>query len=320
MWLRKLRAANAGDKGEMQKLILTGFARKGARRRQLLGTYVNPQGPDDSSALEALLDAAATKSEPEPKVSETGSSEEGGHTALDPHRVTKTAFYEKWDMLKMKQLFKSQRTAQDRNSDIWSGRPIKTLNENHFVPDQTIWGKKPGEQLVKTKRASFWRMNMAKVMVPLSKGEWDLLARLSEGAQESEDWKVPERRAPAKGPKGGERKNLAVWDWKEYASKPTALAEQPKTRQAILRTGQKVQGPYNSQRVVNEIKPRWFRRTYGRTWQTTPVQEEKQALQKHEFSWGEQKSRVVAPSAAQLEIFQGVNRKGQKVEEKSPSS
>lgn len=301
----------------METLLQKGFARKGSRRRQLLNSFVRREGPTDSNALEALLNGSETEEKPG-GVEANGATDAKDLAHPNGKKPAGTFPYEHWDLPKLRQLLRSQKTEQEEKkiSNIWVYRPLKVLNDAQFVPKKTPWNKSPSEILVNSRKAHWWRINVAKMMVPLSKGEWGLLGRLSEGAQKFEIYRVPERRAlarPLEDTKEKTIKRTLDWNWKEYASKPTAVVEQPKSSRAAIRTGQQDTSPYRSRREIKDITPRWYRRTYQRTWQITPVEEQSQDSSKHLFSWGESKSRVVAPTKAQLEIFQGVDSQGQKL-------
>jgi len=62
--LRKLRAANSGNKKWMEELMMHAFARKGARRRNLMSEFLRPRPLTDSETLEAEIQQVQTDQPP----------------------------------------------------------------------------------------------------------------------------------------------------------------------------------------------------------------------------------------------------------------
>ena len=286
--LRKLRAANAGDKSAMEGLMMKGFGRAGNRRRELMAQLVKPQGPSDTQELEAIID----KGQPSTK-----------------QRKTKNAFFERWDQPKLLQLLKSQREQQKdtKGTTSWPGTAVKSTDPDQFVPKTNIWGKSPVDGLVRTKRAHWWRRNADKIMPPLGSGEWDLLQLLGRGAQQQGEWIVPQRRKYIQD--GAQQQ---PWDWKEHMSQPASTLEKPQSRSQQRRTGEVDQGPYAARSRNQDISDRWFRRAYNRTWQLTPRMEQDPNTLKHSITWGKARSALPTASTAQQEIFKGVDSRGNK--------
>ncbi|KAF4981276.1 hypothetical protein FZEAL_2902 [Fusarium zealandicum] len=334
--LRTLRAANSGHHKCMEKLIQKGFARTGPRRRTLITEFVGAQGPSDSDALEAIIDGASPKATddaaaeaPEPTskrddnvslddpldqgASENEQQEYSVGRGKNVPKSTRNRFYEKWDIPKLKQLLKSQRELQRDTEVKWLKRDLKNLDDSAHVPKANIWGKPPAENLVRAKRAHYWRSAVSKMMVPLGNGEWDLLGRLSSGAQNLDEWKVPERRPAAKPKHGVEQgQPLSDWNWETYASKPIVDAERKNSSILAVRLGEKLKQPYEGQYEQREISARWFRRVYRQTWNITPKMDQDPQSLRHKFTWGSLKSPAVRPSDEQLAIFEGVNLAGRK--------
>ncbi|KAF7561798.1 hypothetical protein G7046_g2344 [Stylonectria norvegica] len=320
--LRRLRAANSGHKGAMRKLVENGFGRSGERRRQLLSPFVQATSPSDSDSLEALLDGEtgsvtlktknkkeAVPTDPKAKRLATGDDEDSPITSISS-RPPSNSFYQNWDAEKLTKFLNSQKKAMTENKHVWISREIKLIDPRKDIPKTNIWGKPPSENVVRSKTATFWRLNANKMMPPVSKGEWDLLRRLSEGAQSLDDYKIPERR-PAATPLAQRNDSpSSSWNWTRHANAPAAWAERSNTFEAAFRTGQETTGPYQALRKIREVSPRWYRRMYSRTWQMTPMVEQDARTLKHSFSWGAAKSPICAPSKAQLEIFEGVDSHG----------
>ncbi|KAH0525470.1 hypothetical protein TsFJ059_007835 [Trichoderma semiorbis] len=314
--LRTLRAANSGEKAAMESLISKGFGRSGSRRRELMAQFVIPQGPKDSSALEEALDSARRSNEASKASSSTT------HATTDSTGKVKKAFFEKWDQQKLMRILQSQRQQQrdTKGTASWPGTPVKTLDPDQFIPKETIWGKPPGENLKQTKRANWWRRNADKIMPPLGRGEWEMLKELSNGGQERGEWQIPERRPLANSLAATEERTAQTkWNWEDYATKPTAIVEKPRSLKQQRRTGQKDSGPYSVKDRDRNLSTRWFQRAYTRAWQLTPTMTQDPNTLKYSFTWGSIQSRLPPAAKHQLDIFKGVDENGRK-QQKTPSS
>ncbi|RCI08984.1 hypothetical protein L249_5010 [Ophiocordyceps polyrhachis-furcata BCC 54312] len=299
--LRTLRAANSGDMSAMKKLILLGFARSGSPRRELMSQFVKPQGPSNSKALDALIDDKMGKMEA--KESEAAAAE-----AIKV-RKPKNDFFTRWDRPKLLQLLKSQKQQQaiGKMASNWPAVDIKSFNEDQFLPETNTWGKPPSEILTRAKRAKWWKLTASKILPPLGRGRWELLGQLSEGAQDSKQWEVPTRRRPV------EPTDAPVqWDWRAYASQPADVIQRPKSWYNQRRSGQTDTGPHGLRPRKTWIPSRWFRRQYNRTWLATATMDQNANTLRHSISWGRIASKAAPATTAQLEIFQGVNEKGEK--------
>ncbi|KAM3536494.1 hypothetical protein MY4038_000329 [Beauveria bassiana] len=302
--LRTLSAANTGNRKCMEGLISKAFGRSGTRRRQLMSEFVVPQGVKDSEALEALTsgsdpaDTADKTSTDAPKVKR-------------PMGNPKNRFFLKWDQPKLLQLLSSLRQRQNeaRSTSHLLGSAVKTLNPDVDVPKENIWGNPPAECVVNAKRARWWRRAADKMPPPLSKGEWELLGRLSRGAQESGEWQMPARRTCVGAASEHPRESQAV-ALMRYAKHSAAAVERERGLKRIARSGQQDAGPYGPSHSGNGLSPRWFRRAYQRTWLLTPKMEQNPRTLQYEFIFGDlAKLRDATPQ--QQCIFDGVDAKGQ---------
>ncbi|GJN70703.1 hypothetical protein PLICBS_004761 [Purpureocillium lilacinum] len=308
--LRTLRAANSGDGTAMAGLISKGFARSGRRRRELMAQFVKPQGPSNSQDLEALLDQPSAKQ----------SSTSTGTADAQRPKKQKNAFFQKWDQKKLLQILQSQKHQQKetKGSTSWPGSAIKSTDPNQFVPTTNIWGKPPAESLVRTKQAHWWRRSAEKIMPPVGKGEWDLLERLSNGAQDEAEWAVPARRSTAK-PLAAPESTSGSFDWKPWATQPAATVERQNSMSQRVRSGGSDPGPYGGKERKPTVSARWFRRAYNRTWQLTPTMSQDPKTLRYSFRWGSVQPKIPSPTASQLEIFEGVDKQGRKVGKSSAS-
>ncbi|KAJ6788811.1 hypothetical protein PWT90_02814 [Aphanocladium album] len=295
--LRMLTAANSGNRACMEGLISKAFGRAGIRRRQLLSEFVVPQGVSDSQALEALTSA------------ETASAEK------KPIGNPKNRFFLKWDQSKLLRLLSAQRKHQGEAKSLvyLLGPAIKTVNPNVDVPKENIWGNAPSEAVVNAKTARWWRRSADKMQPPLGKGEWELLGRLSRGAQESGEWQIPPRRARVGAvPESteeldGEREAAALM---RYASHSVASVERKHSAKRIARTREQDPGPYGPSTPGRGLSSRWFRRAYQRAWLVTPKMEQDPRTLQYKFTFGEFASiRDATPQ--QQSIFYGVDAHGQ---------
>ncbi|KAF5683230.1 hypothetical protein FCIRC_4546 [Fusarium circinatum] len=347
--LRRLRAANSGKQTLMYDLIMEAFGRTGARRRSLLSDFIQLEPPSNSDALEALIQGVeadekpaetvelkATKLENDsspPKPAETtiesrtsmNSSEDTNDTPSNgeepkakAHLLRKgpkplqPAFYEKWDIEKLQKLLRSQRDLQQSTGLSWPHRNIRSLRTDSEVPSQTIWGRPPTPRIYQAKRQRFWKRASNKTMPPLGKDEWDLLGRLSGGAQQEDQWQVPERRPVAK-PSRGATPQSDTWDWEGYASRPASQVERTSPLSPYALVGRDMEKhPYQPRFNDKEYSPRWFRRAYQRVWQITPKMDPNSKPGRLKFVWGALTTPAVPPTKAQLAIFEGVDRKGKR--------
>ncbi|KAH7241125.1 uncharacterized protein BKA55DRAFT_517913 [Fusarium redolens] len=347
--LRRLRAANSGKQSRMSDLIMDAFGRTGARRRRLLSNYIQTEPPSNSDALEALIQGVEADKKPpettEPKGTKlqhepaetviesqpsTNSPEDTSDTPSNGEETIpkaplvrkgpnplQPAFYEKWNTEKLRKLLRSQRELQNSARLSWPKTDIKSLNPDQAVPPQTIWGKPTPQNIYQAKRASFWKRISSKAMPPLGKDEWDLLGRLSSGAQQEDQWKVPERRPAAKPSRGATTKPDA-WDWEGYASRPAYQVERQSPLSVYALVGRdKEKHPYQPKFDHQELSPRWFKRAYQRVWHFTPKMDPNSKPGRPKFIWGALTNPAVPPTKAQLAIFEGVNSKG---EESKPFS
>ncbi|KAG6001093.1 hypothetical protein E4U21_004693 [Claviceps maximensis] len=319
--LRTLRAANSGDKDAMQNLVLRGFGRTGARRRELMSQLVQPQGPADSQALESLLDqtSAPSTAVQTPADASTTTSGQGESTSESRPRSSKHSFLEKWDQAKLLQIIRSQKQQQEatKRSTSWPGQSVKGTNPDQYVPKTNIWGNPPAENLVRSKQALWWRRNADKIMPPLGKGEWDLLQHVSKGGQNVGEWTIPARRPHALTESTSEAAGTSQWDWEAHAAAPTARVEQPRTMSRHRRTGLHDSGPYGGTLGRNEVSDRWFRRVYNRTWQLTPKMEQDPNTLHYKLEWGHAAPNLPPATTWQMQFFEGTDARGNVLPKKS---
>lgn len=306
--LRTLRAANSGHKPTMTKLIERGFGRAGNRRRLLMAEFVLNEGPSDSQALESLL-SSETKQ---------GNTEVDNAQTKKKRNSPKNALLEKWDQKKLLKALESQRT-QQKNTKLtatWPNRPVKSVDPNANVPKTNIWGKPPAESLVRTKQANWWKRNSEKIMPPLAKGEWELLKKLSDGAQgQNDEWQVPPRRTRV-GDATASQDERTASIFEQYALQPGATVERPKSGPYRKRSGQVDQGPYGSRSNNIPLSDRWYRRAYNRVWQISSTMKQDPNTLQQKFIWGSSPSRMAEPSQDQLSIFENVDKRGRPQSEK----
>ncbi|KEY74057.1 hypothetical protein S7711_02647 [Stachybotrys chartarum IBT 7711] len=287
-YLRTLRACNSGDKRATNSVIATAFAKKGPRRFELLKEFNASDGSTDKDKLEEAIAAARV-----------GTSEAAPGKPSKPKK-----FYQKWDEEKIKAYLTSQRTQIEATKLTLSwGVIIRRPDPDVDIPELNIWGKPLNQGLIENKRGKWWKRHMDKLAPPLGEGEWELLGKLSKGAQQEEpEWQTPSRRAKAT-PTSVEAGPQA-WDWELYATKSPATFGRPTTASQLLRTGHTA--PYAARKEVRELSPRWYRRTYNRLWQQTAKVHRDPATLKHEFTWGKSIAKIPLPTKAQLVVFEGV--------------
>lgn len=303
----------------MGALISKAFGRSGLRRRQLMSQFVIPEGAADSKALEALTggDNPATDTVQEITTKDSNLRRPLGNP--------KNRFFLKWDQQKLRRFLSAQRKHQNDSKPIAHllGSTIKTVDPDVNVPKTSIWGTPTAECVANAKRARWWRLNAEKMMPPLGKGEWELLGRLSRGAQETSDWQIPERRIPAAETAADEDQDLAAIEagmskLLRHASRPTAAIERERSSKRSPRSGQKDTGPYGKQVSGNGLSPRWFRRAYARTWLVTPKMEQNPNTLQYKFTWGEAPGAQLREAKPHhLSVFDGVDAKGRPLQKSS---
>ncbi|KAG6112425.1 hypothetical protein E4U31_000003 [Claviceps sp. LM219 group G6] len=328
--LRMLRAANSGDKDAMQNLVMKGFGRTGLRRRDLMSEFVRPQGPGDSEALESLLaESPVSSTAQETPTQETPTQETPAQEtpaqetpaqetpAQEKARSSKNAFFEKWDTPKLLKLLHSMKQQQGatKSSTSWHKGTLKAINPEQFVPETNIWGKPPAACVVTAKRAHWWRRMAEKMMPPLGKGEWELLEQLSQGRQDAGEWAIPSRRplALTRQSKGMSKSKAGTsnhWDWEAYIARPTANVERQRSRALRRRSGLQGSGPYAGHELSKEVSGRWFRRVYNRAWQISSKMEQDPNTLNYKFEWGRAMPKLPSAIPLQMQIFEGVDERG----------
>jgi hypothetical protein len=299
----------------MLELIYKAFGRSGRRRRQLVSRFVaKSAGPStsDSSSLEALLQLASNVDKK--ALAESGEipGDAGSKAAKKNH-----AWMDNWDKPKLLQFLKSQKMVQmDHGAVInWQGKPIRIIDEDVRVPDQATWGGKPSEVLVRARQAAWWKRVANKIQPPLGKGEWELLEKLSNGAQEQPEWRIPSRRTPAKPLTDDADEAESEWHWEEYATQSTAFLEKPSAARAKRYFGDTTSSPFLGKPHRDTLSDRWFRRVYREVWQRTCYMEQDPNTLEYKFTWGAapSKDQLPPPSERQQLLFDGVDSKGRKL-------
>lgn len=321
--LRTLRAANNGHPKCMDSLIAKAFGRTGVRRRQLMSEFVVPQGVHNSKMLDALTSGASdqtARADNHHSTKDTASMPI--ETGKRPAGNRKNLFFQKWDQEKLLKLLSSQRK---RQTEAWStghllGSAVKSVNPNIDIPAKNIWGEPPAECVANAKRARWWRRGAAKMLPPLGKGEWELLSRLSRGAQESGEWQMPERRIAAggSGSRAGTKRAsrgaelaAAASELMRYISQSAAAVEKKYSAKRMLRSAQTDAGPYGFSQSGNSLSARWYRRAYNKAWLLTPKMEQDPNTLRYKFTWGELPGHQLRNATRkQRSIFDGVDAKG----------
>ena len=341
--LRNIKLANNGDGERMLKLMHRGFGRTGLKRWQLFGKLTRSEGPQDSEALKAsTAGETPTQSQSEQKEPEEGlsakekqrqarenkvwpgqkgptQSEKEAKSARKADIKAKAApdpnnadlnhkWLDEWDRKKLRAFLESQKEQQHyvSNSGPNWDVSIRNTSETRDVPEETSWGKPPTKQLVRTKVAKFWQSQQTKILPPLPKGEWDLLKKLAQGAQEDEaQWKLPSRRIPAR-PKDGSSNDGHVaeeWDWEAYATKKTRASEPGTFVKPSKRLGW-VASPFTGETPRDALSPRWFRRQYQQILLKSAYTEKNPNTLQSKFIWGKQRAYNVKPAPHQSFLFE----------------
>ncbi|KAI9901109.1 hypothetical protein N3K66_002926 [Trichothecium roseum] len=354
--LRAARGANNGDAAAMEKLVMKGFGRAGRRRKKLEQEFVlSGVAGKDSRQLEKELGSASDGGQVDGGESyeherdgvsanqdfahdqhwraDTEQPNQGRrhYTPPKPPKQRSHGFIDKWNKEKLLALLRSQKQAADAAVGFWGGGPHvikgRNLDDTKVLPPggTNIWGKPLHEALVRSKKAKFWKAQVAKVLPPLPGGEWELLERLSLEPQRKTEWKIPERRSAARPltPAAERDDDAETWDWASYAAKPVNHLEKPprqrhQRRQAAVGPGQAAApGPYQGKSGARTISDRRFRHMYRRAWAYSPRATQNPKTLATKYEWGATSDKIFngasAPSKMQMEIFEGVDTNGMPV-------
>lgn len=156
---------------------------------------------------------------------------------------------------------------------------------------------------MRSKKAMVWRKALDETLPPLPRSRWELLRDLANGAQETEQWKVPSRRPAAKLLSGPAEE--PEWDWKAYALQPVGHLE----KRSLLRRARfsDARGDGNPFTIRNKLSPtlsaRWYRRAYQIIWMNSAIMERDPNTLKYNITWGGKLNNYPAPTDRQLEFL-----------------
>ena len=227
-----------------------------------------------------------------------------------PIQRKKNEFLAKWNMDKLVELAKSQKTQaiKTHSTTTWSEGTLKNTEELKGIPATNIWGKPLAESRIETKRGAFWKRTADKIMPPIGAGEWDTLAKLALGTQKGEQWQIPARRTlvgvtsvAAEMPTSPK----LDWELEAHATNQAAEAERPRTSYQQQRTGVMSNGPFAERAGMRTTSPRYLKRQYNRVWQVTPKMEQDPNTLKNTITWGYADSNIPLATKAQLEVLEG---------------
>jgi hypothetical protein len=299
--LRFLRAANAGDARRMRNVLLAVFGRSGRRRRELMTKLVEPEPPVDTAALsQAISDIKTT-------------------TTIREGR--KEDWLDKWNAEKVRALAQAQLQHRPDNSPR-PKIPAKSLYPEKLVPRENIWGLPLTEKAARAKLKQGWRVLANRLLPPVPKSQWELLADLAYGRKSGPEWAVPSRRAVADSRwmqqqgDGGIAGSHAdePWDWQKYATQKVRLVDRQKARSRTLLSGQTDDtSPMPGQPTVqHNYTARWWRRRYADVWSLTPLLEATEGGKGWTVTWGKSILTSPKPGPRQMELFEGIGTTGKK--------
>lgn len=302
--LRRITQANDGSSHCMASLISLAFGREGRRRAQMADEFFlapppsQPDIPKDSAALEKMLQAE----------DETAPSKKLNHAWID-----------KLDKPKLLAYLKSQVQEQKATNGrlAWKVKDLKmgSRQDRSLIPDKTVWGKPPSETLSRAKMAKWWKRQAHKMMPPLPRSEWELLGRLSDGAQSQPGTglAIPRQRTPAVALIQTDEKPDSQWQrLKAYATQSAAHVEPNGVAHQRRRTGESAaNGPFAGRPFRQTLSERWFRRAYREIWCQTSYVERDPATGTYSITWGKgPPSSVPRATSVQAAIFDGVDATG----------
>jgi predicted DNA-binding WGR domain protein len=275
----QLERAGQSNERDLKKALYLTYGRAGKRRRELIQDLLEPEEnsfPEDQAALEKLINKPSEK-------------ERQG----------------KDQNSKLKAFIKSQRF--NHPADAPRGK-ITQLRPQ--IPEENIWGRPVPLRRQENIRRAYWADTLDKLMPPVPRYEWDRLRDLATGAIPIEE--PPPRRIRAR--EVHERVDQNLW---EYFSIPTnrlklALEEIELNADDVVTHWGTRMNPHT--KGLKTLTPRFMRRLYATIWSMTPTMSQDEVTKAWTTKWGGARSaahsgQVTAPSASDMELFEGVDEK-----------
>ncbi|KAM0326592.1 hypothetical protein ACHAQA_006461 [Verticillium albo-atrum] len=292
--LRRLRAANAGDVARMLRILRVAFGRLGKRRRELLNDLLHQDPPADTAALEARLGKLTIAETATDKLT-TGKKE----LPLKPRTP------DHWDTANLILYLRSQKRQQDHTTPASWPRTLLTNTNPERGLDQlmTILDQPMPERRLRIRREKWWKTAAERLMPPLAKPEWHLLAQAARGDLPADQYKTLPRRPVAQSGSVPTEQTQKTWNWNSYAEKPAFFVERPRAGRNSRVVDLPDVGPYgtNPQSRVRALSGRQLRRQYLNLWESCSFAEQDPTTLKKSFQWGTRK-RVPTASPIQLKL------------------
>ncbi|KAM0284024.1 hypothetical protein ACHAQH_002219 [Verticillium albo-atrum] len=290
--LGRLRAANSGDAARMQRILRLAFGRLGKRRRELMAGLLHQDPPSDTAALEARLSKLDLAREVADK-SKTGKKE----PLLKPRTP------DHWDTENLLRYIQSQKRHQDHSTPaVWPKNPLaNTTPERGLSQLRTILDQPMPERRLRIKREVWWKTAAERLMPPLAKTEWDLLAQAARGELPVEQYKTLPRRPVAQTKDLETEQSRKSWAWNPYAEKPAFMVERPRAGRNVRLADHPEVGPYgtNPQSRIRPLASRQLRRQYMQLWESSSFAEQDPTTLKKSFQWG---TRDLLPIASPTQL------------------
>ncbi|KAK0670151.1 hypothetical protein QBC41DRAFT_98208 [Cercophora samala] len=284
--LRVLRAANAGDKDRMHKILLKAFGRTGSRRRDLFSSLVRRSLPATSEELETWVSRTRAWS-----------------VDRDPD------WLDGWDTEALLAFAKVQAKTSLAASPRGPLLHKHLVSPEREIPNQNVYGKPFPEKVIRTKIKKLYASLADRILPPLSESEWDKLALVAEGKFEEAGWYIPSRRPVGKSLVEHDDKNAGDWKWQLYATRPAALVDIAQNKKQRLLSGATDENtPYGNSQPLNRhlYTPRFWKRLMKSIWLLTAKRAQDPEKGGHVITWARAPFQPPTPTASEVEFFRSL--------------
>ncbi|TLS27489.1 hypothetical protein PpBr36_04048 [Pyricularia pennisetigena] len=303
--LRTLRAAVAGDRDSLEKVIQIGFGRIGFRRRQLLSDFLHREPPQDSTALQEFLDWKLGIG-PAPKHLMKFRAREGQDDLTYD-------WLDGWDTDKLTVLLKAQADVANPPKTV----EIRTKRFEPYsrVPELNGYGLPFPPKPARTKVKNFWKVYAEKALPPVPKEEWNILRDLAHGKDMARGQVLPRRPVAGLGQDIDLELAKQSWDMENYLLQPARWVDRKSSHKRVLFTG--IPQPNDElghapEGLSSQLTPRNMRRIYGAVWRLTPfIEKQDGSASGWKVTFGQPRT-IKNNNASQTwhQVFQGVNQDG----------
>ncbi|KAK4202337.1 hypothetical protein QBC40DRAFT_43609 [Triangularia verruculosa] len=284
--LRVFRAANAGDRARMHRILLKAFGRTGSRRRELFSNLIRRSPPATTDEMEAQI---------------------SGTRAWTLDRDLD--WLDGWDTEALMNFAKAQAKTSLPSS------PRGPLLHKHLVAPEkevakeNVYGKPFPEKVIRTKIKKMYAGLADRVLPPLLEYEWDKLALVAEGKFEEAGWFVPSRRPVAKSMAVDDDKTADDWKWQLCATKPVASVDVAQGKKMRLLTGAVDENtPYGNSLPLNRhvYTARFWQRLIKSIWLLSSKRTQNPEKGGYQVTWARAPFTAPTTAAPGMDFFESL--------------